>query len=101
MYYRKAKNVLIDTNFRAKVTDFGLSAKKKNSASGTPYWMAPELLKGESSNNEKSDIYSMGILMYEGKDKSCLVRAGIVLFVPLHLLTSIALAASLFWKKSL
>ena len=61
---------MIDNNFRAKVTDFGLSAKKKNSASGTPYWMAPELLKGECSNNEKSDIYAMGILMFEGKEKN-------------------------------
>ena len=61
----KAKNVLIDMNFRAKVTDFGLSAKKKNSASGTPYWMSPELLRGESSNNEKSDIYALGILIFE------------------------------------
>lgn len=61
----KAKNVLIDSNFRAKVTDFGLSAKKQNSASGTPYWMAPELLRGESSNNAKSDVYAFGILIYE------------------------------------
>lgn len=61
----KSKNVLIDSNFRAKVTDFGLSAKKKGSASGTPYWMAPELLRGERGNNSESDIYSFGILIYE------------------------------------
>lgn len=61
----KAKNVLIDTNFRAKVTDFGLSAKKQDSASGTPYWMAPELLRGEGENTEKSDIYALGVLLYE------------------------------------
>ena len=61
----KAKNVLIDANFRAKVTDFGLSAKKQDSASGTPYWMAPELLRGECTNNAKSDIYAFGIMIYE------------------------------------
>jgi len=27
--------------------------------------MAPELLRGECTNNEKSDIYSLGVLMYE------------------------------------
>ena len=61
----QAKNVLIDMNFRAKVTDFGLSAKKQHSASGTPFWMSPELLRGESTNTEKSDIYAVGILLYE------------------------------------
>jgi serine/threonine protein kinase len=62
----KAKNVLIDSNYRAKVTDFGLSsAKKRIEASGTPFWMAPELLRGESLNTSKSDMYAFGILIYE------------------------------------
>jgi len=60
----KAANVLVDTNFRAKVTDFGFSIKKKVGASGTPYWMAPELLRG-ASNSAASDAYSFGIVLYE------------------------------------
>jgi serine/threonine protein kinase/ABC-type phosphate/phosphonate transport system substrate-binding protein len=61
----KSKNVLIDANFRAKVTDFGFSAKRPTSATGTPYWMSPELLRGESNNTACSDIYAFGILMFE------------------------------------
>ncbi|KAL3902362.1 MAG: hypothetical protein SGILL_010853, partial [Bacillariaceae sp.] len=61
----KSKNVLIDSNFRAKVTDFGLSSKRQNQATGTPFWMAPELLHGNSVNTAKSDMYAFGILLYE------------------------------------
>jgi len=86
----KAQNVLIDSRFRAKVTDFGLSAKQRvgvlaatkrlksaltNRSShssmsgpritGTPFWMAPELLRGDCSNSISSDVYSFGILLYE------------------------------------
>ena len=61
----KAHNVLVDSNFRAKVADFGLSAKKVIGATGTPLWMAPELLRGESSNTAASDCYSLGIILYE------------------------------------
>jgi len=62
----KAKNVLLDSNFRAKLSDFGLSNKtREDFPRGTPYWMAPELLSHESSNNEMSDIYAFGILLYE------------------------------------
>lgn len=60
----KAANVLVDSRFRAKVADFGLSAKKKVGATGTPLWMAPELLRGES-NTTASDVYSFGIILYE------------------------------------
>lgn len=61
----KAKNVLIDSNFRAKVADFGLSFKTNSQARGTPYWMAPELVLRKSTNNASSDMYAFGILLYE------------------------------------
>ena len=48
------QNVLVDSRFRAKVADFGLSGKLKTCA-GTPYWMAPELLKG-CKNSKASDV---------------------------------------------
>jgi len=79
----KAQNVLVDSKFRAKVADFGLSAKKTIGATGTPYWMAPELLRGESSNSGASDVYSFGVILYEvytrrepyqGEDPSTVLR---------------------------
>ena len=38
----KTKNVLVDGNFKAKITDFGLSQKRRFGC-GTPLWMAPGL----------------------------------------------------------
>ena len=69
----KAQNVPIDTNFCAKVTDFGLSAKRHIGAVGTPYWMAPELLKGTSDNTAASDIYAHGIVRENCYDKSSMM----------------------------
>lgn len=61
----KAQNILVDSKFRAKVADFGLSQKKQVGATGTPLWMAPELLTGESENSTASDVYSFGIILHE------------------------------------
>eukprot|EP00978_Attheya_sp_CCMP212_P032773 scaffold129474_cov61-Attheya_sp.AAC.2 len=61
----KAANILVDRKFRAKVADFGLSQKKRVGATGTPLWMAPELLRNESENTPASDVYSFGIILYE------------------------------------
>eukprot|EP00980_Cylindrotheca_fusiformis_P000760 scaffold178_cov119-Cylindrotheca_fusiformis.AAC.1 len=62
----KSANVLVDSRFRAKVADFGLSHDKYvNGITGTPYWMAPELLRGESGNTTASDVYAFGIVLYE------------------------------------
>ena len=66
----KSPNLLVDRNWCVKVTDFGLSRMKHStflstkSNAGTPEWMAPEVLRSEPAN-EKSDIYSYGIILYE------------------------------------
>lgn len=61
----KAQNILVDSKFRSKVSDFGLSQKKNVGGTGTPFWMAPELLRGETINTMASDVYSFGIILYE------------------------------------
>jgi len=61
----KSQNVLVDSKFRAKVADFGLSQKKKVGSTGTPFWMAPELLRRECENSSMTDVYSFGIILYE------------------------------------
>ena len=61
----KAHNILVDSSFRAKVSDFGLTQKRQLGATGSPYWMAPELLRGEASNSAETDVYSFGVIVYE------------------------------------
>lgn len=61
----KSANVLIDSRFHAKVADFGLCRGRNQKATGTPYWMAPELLRGGTTNTSSSDVYSFGIILYE------------------------------------
>ena len=56
-----------DNYFNIKICDFGLSALKNNTDKlhtilGTPYYMAPEVLKGDY--NEKCDIWSIGAITY-------------------------------------
>ena len=69
----KADNVLLDRDMIAKVSDFGLSkadalitsAPTKSSKVGTPAWQSPEELYAEDEIDEKCDVYSFGILLYE------------------------------------
>ncbi|CAB9511219.1 activated protein kinase catalytic subunit alpha-1 [Seminavis robusta] len=65
----KSANILVDSKYRAKVADFGLSQKQQAggamSTAGSPFWMAPELLRRESSNTTASDVYAFGIILYE------------------------------------
>jgi serine/threonine protein kinase len=63
----KSANILVDDSFRAKVADFGLSGKARSSGGqpGTPLWMAPELLRRESSPTTATDVYAFGITLAE------------------------------------
>ncbi|KAE8720488.1 G-type lectin S-receptor-like serine/threonine-protein kinase SD2-5 [Hibiscus syriacus] len=66
----KPQNILLDENFNAKVSDFGLSkilgkeqSRVITTMRGTPGYMAPEWLS--SVINEKVDVYSFGIVVLE------------------------------------
>eukprot|EP01102_Stenamoeba_stenopodia_P018241 TRINITY_DN6667_c0_g2_i1.p1 TRINITY_DN6667_c0_g2~~TRINITY_DN6667_c0_g2_i1.p1 ORF type:complete len:585 (+),score=105.90 TRINITY_DN6667_c0_g2_i1:226-1980(+) len=65
----KPSNLLVTKNFDVKISDFNLSAVKKEDDSdrgvkGTPLYMAPEIYLGEPYT-EKSDIYSFGIVLWQ------------------------------------
>jgi len=66
----KAGNVFLDSSMNVKLGDFGLSrimsehSEYAQTHVGTPYYMSPEQIR-DSKYNEKSDIWSLGCLLYE------------------------------------
>ncbi|KDO33373.1 TKL protein kinase [Saprolegnia parasitica CBS 223.65] len=64
----KAKNVLLNDAYVAKLGDFGTSREcadhTMTAEIGTVPWIAPEVLKG-TRYSEKADIYSFGVLVSE------------------------------------
>ncbi|CAM9126309.1 unnamed protein product [Pylaiella littoralis] len=66
----KSDNVLVDLQGKIKLADFGFAAAltaeqdKRASVVGTPYWMAPEIIKGLEYDG-KVDVWSMGITALE------------------------------------
>ncbi|XP_016102434.1 serine/threonine-protein kinase Nek2-like isoform X2 [Sinocyclocheilus grahami] len=66
----KPANIFLDVKQNVKLGDFGLARILNHDTSfaktfvGTPYYMSPEQIN-RMSYNEKSDIWSLGCLLYE------------------------------------
>ncbi|OAB48939.1 serine/threonine-protein kinase [Mycoplasmopsis gallinarum] len=68
----KSHNIMITKDRKIKIIDFGLALDdssqrytRENSIIGSPFYMAPELTTFKSQPSVKSDIYALGILLYE------------------------------------
>ena len=62
----KPANVLVTTDGGIKIVDFGIARAASDvtaTVAGTPHYMAPEQFDGHA--DERSDIYSVGCLLYE------------------------------------
>lgn len=69
----KPSNILLDANGQAYITDFGLARMAEAGAStishdmmlGTPYYISPEQAQGSKDLDSRTDVYSLGVILYE------------------------------------
>ncbi len=72
----KPSNVLIDSQGHPRVVDFGLALHESRQRirvgefAGTPHYMAPEQVRGESHRLDgRTDIWAIGMMLYEALSK--------------------------------
>lgn len=72
----KPGNILVDKKGRVKIADFGLakmlgqegrdfSLTGEHAIMGTPHYMAPEQMSSSKTVDNRADIYSLGVVIYE------------------------------------
>ena len=66
----KLENILMNKNHEIKIIDFGFGMyDPRNNLQkffcGTPNYMAPEIIMKKEYNGQKSDIWSLGVLIYK------------------------------------
>ena len=72
----KPENILLDARGRVKIVDFGIAKllgeegpegalTASGLAVGTPHYMAPEQLERPQEVDQRADIYSLGVVLYE------------------------------------
>jgi serine/threonine-protein kinase len=81
---------MVTKNGGVKIADFGLSRKGEGSGMtqigqvmGTPYYMPPEQIKGGATDG-RSDIYSLGITLYEMLTGGPPFREGDIAYLHMH-----------------
>lgn len=68
----KPANILFDQDKRPYLSDFGIAKLAEAGATltgdaivGTPAYMSPEQVRGENSLDGRSDLYSLGVILFE------------------------------------